>query len=317
MKEYSEASFEEALTDAVEEAVNEPVEEEAVEEETYEVEEGTTEESPLSEDDSEDAIEAEEVEAESEEVIESDDSPSVELWNGNPDELPPPVAHEGKMYDLSTTYKNMQAGFTRKMQELSERDRQREEVHRQTMEQLQGLMQKAEVEADPRPVNPSQEMSVQEQEKQWDKIAQWNARQVLREQQAKEPAADAPAEQDRYNLAMQRLNMIRAQDGYTSEVESRMDEIVANDPYWYAQVSTDDGAVKLFTLVKQELELADMKKRAAELEASKIKRSASASKKRTPKPTTQTKQAESPDERFADLAFNERIDRIVDDAFEL
>jgi len=321
----NEEAFGEVLDRATEEAVEEF---DATEEDAdVEVEEEIVDEPSESEEVVEDIPEAEdEVEAEGEEVEQVDESPSVVQWSGNPDELPTAVEYDGKVYDLSQTYKAMQAGWTKKTQELAEQRKQYEAMTRQYQELIQGQKQQAAEAEDPRPANPTESMSPQEQEQRWDEINRWIARdenrRMVRDGIIPDPEAvkQQMAVQQQQADLVGRLNMIASQPGYNEAVDQRMVQIVEADEsgYWQQQFQSDQGAKALFDLAKNQLAAEENKAKAAAAESAKVKRQAKAASKATPKQSAQNKKAEpKPADNFAELAFEDKVGAIINQEFDL
>ena len=307
------SAFAEALDRASEEAISEieHADEEVTDEDESQIEDETLE----PQEESDEGDESEEVAAESVEDAEpAEQAVSVE-WDGNPDNLPE---------TLIPVYKAMQGGFTKKMQEVAERDRQRDELHRQTMAALEKQLKQQQVANDPRPANPTEDMSYDEQQRRWDEISSWTARQAILK--AKEdgiiPDSEAfekkTAEYDQVLSVNRRMQLLQSQDGWGSEVESAMQQIAQSNPYWEQQLKTDEGALALFHFTKQSLEAENLRKTAAELEAEKVKQKARAVERATPAQATQKKAVDiSPADRFKDMGFRDKLDAIVDESFEL
>lgn len=320
-----EAAFEQKLANAVEEAVNEV---DAVEEDAdVDVEEESVDEPVESEQEIDEPFEADdEAEAESEDVEQEDEAPTVIQWSGNPDELPPAVEHEGKIYDLTQTYKAMQAGWTKKTQELAEQRKQYEAMTRQYQEMIQAQKQQAAVAADPRPADPTADMSPEDQSRRWDDINRWIARDENRKMVESGQIPDPSVVQRQIELQQQqaslvnRLNMIAAQPGYNEAVDQRMVKIVENDQtgYWTEQFSRDEGALALFELAKNQLDAEQFRTKAVEAENAKVRRKASAGKKATPKQAAQNKMVErKPADNFAELGFEDKVESIIRSEFGL
>ena len=320
-----EETFEKGLERAGEEAIEEM--ESVTEEPDVETEE-ESEDEPLESE--EEVLEPSEVddeeEADSEEEEPVDDSPSVVQWSGNPDELPPAVEYEGKVYDLAQTYKAMQAGWTKKTQELAEHRKQYEAATRQYQEMIQAQKQQAAAKEDPRPANPTEAMSPEEQEKRWDDINRWIARDENRRMIETGVIPDPTIVKQQIEVQKKqadligRLNMIASQDGYSEAVDRRMVEIVESDDsgYWAAQFEKDQGALALFQLAKNQLAAEEYKNKAVAAENAKIKRKAKAAQGATPKPAAQNKRSEDkPADNFANMGFSEKLDAIVDKEFGL
>jgi hypothetical protein len=320
---HNEAAFEDALNGAVEEAVSEV---DAVVDEADEfVEEESLEESPESEEISEEpSDDDEEVEFDSDEAEEVAEAPSVVEWNGNPDELPSSIEHDGKIYDLTKTYKAMQAGFTKKMQEIAEQRKQYEALTQQYQQMVAQQRQAAMEKEDPRPANPTTDMTDEQQERRWAEIQRWEAKQAYRDM-VKEgviPDPDAVkaqlADQERQYAAQRRYNMLSSQPGFNEQIENEMVQLAQENTFWANQLETDEGALVLYQFVQTKQAAEQLKKEAAALEEAKIKRSATAAKRATPKQTSQTKKAEpKPADRFAEMGFEDKISSIVDEAFDL
>jgi len=320
---HNEAAFQDALSSAVEEAVNEV---ESVEDEApVEDEQESLDESPESEEIQEDSDEFEvEADAEDEEDEAVDEAPSVVEWNGNPDELPSSIEYDGKIYDLTKTYKAMQAGFTKKMQEIAEQRKQYEALTQQYQQMVAQQKQAAMEKEDPRPANPTTDMTDEQQERRWAEIQRWEAKQAYRDM-VKEGVIPDPdsvkaqmAEQERQVAAQRRYNMLSSQPGFNEQIENEMVQLAHENKYWAAQLDTDEGALALYQFVQQKQAAEQLKKEAAALEEAKIKRSASAAKRATPKQTSQSKKAEpKPADNFAELGFEDKISAVVDEAFGL
>jgi len=317
MEGSKEFSFAEALDDATEQAVeeydglelegdqSEDVEEEFVEDIAEEV--IGEPESQVSED-----IQAEEPEAAPDEGIEAAEEEVVEVKKsfaetGNPDDLPP---------ELHAQLKLMQSGFTKRMQKAAEDDRAREAAHRERMQQLDVQLKKANVK--PRPANPTESMSFEEQQQRWDDISKWNGQEAVREmvESGQLPDPDRVTrqldEQERAAAGQKRYNMIASQEGFNEQVDAAMLQLSQTDQYWNNAIQSDEGAMACFEYVKTQLQAADFKSKAAELENARVKRSADAARRQTPKPATQTKAAATkPAENFADLAFEDKLDAVI------
>jgi hypothetical protein len=324
MAKTNEAAFAEALDSAVEEAVSEYGDTDDGNDE-FESEELSADEASESEEDIDEVQEDEdELEASADEDEVEEDALSVVEWNGNPDELPSDIVIDGKKYDLTKTYKAMQAGFTKKMQEVAEARKRYEELSQQALQSVEAQRQKAMAAEDPRPTNPTSDMTEEQQERRWDDIQRWVARDEQR-RLVKEGIIPDPdrvkaqmAEQERQFAAQRRYNMLTSQPGYSEEVEQAMVQLAQNDEYWAKQLEDDAGTLKFFEFVQEKLTAAQLRAKAAELENAKIKRSASASKRSTPKPSSQKKATSSkPSERFAELAFEDQLESIIGDTFGL
>jgi hypothetical protein len=323
MDTTNKASFEDALESAVQEAV---AEDETVEDEGFDFEdEEASDESELSDEEiAEDPAEDEELEAEGDEADEDEAAQSVFEWNGNPDELPDHVEYDGKVYDLTKVYKSMQAGFTKKMQGLSEKQREAEELAKQYAEMVKSQKsQQAEVE-DPRPANPTEDMSPDQIEKRWDDIQKWTARQTYRDMVREgtipdpETVKSQMAQQEQQFAAQRRLNLLTSQPGWNEQVEGEMLQLAESNPFWASQLQTDDGALALYEFVQNKMTAAQLKEQAAKLETEKVKRSAGSHKRATPKSSSQKKSAaKSAADNFADLAFEDKLDVAINDALGL
>lgn len=318
MEPTSEARFEDALNGAIEEAVQEV---DTVEgDDDVEIED-VTEEEPVSEQDSEDIVEDEVTETDDEAV---DDQQEDELeqvaeatfeQTGNPDDLPP---------ELVKSYRLMQAGFSKKMQQLANERKvmqQQQQQLNQLISQQQESAKKAAITE--RPANPTESMSVEEQNKRWQEITTWDTESAIRKMIESGQLPDPERvnkqldEQEASADGQTRANMIASQEGFTEEIGSGIMALAAENPYWEAQIRTDDGAMECFKLVKSQLEAAQVKTEAAQLENARVKRSAGANKRATPKPGTQTKKAVKPAENFAELGFEGTLDKIIGEDFGL
>lgn len=327
MDKNSEAAFEDALDSALEETIEEvDVDVEAVEEDSEdESEESSQADDPESEDDSEEVDEdADDDDAEDEGVEQADATPAVEKWNGNPDELPPAIEYEGKLYDLRDTLKAMQGGFTKKTQEIAEQRKKYEEATQQAMAYLEAQKQQAREAEDPRPENPVEGMTPEQIDQRWDEINRWIARDENRRMVKDGIIPDPDAvrrqmeQQEQAMAGQRRMNLLKSDEAWSEQVEEAMINVAENSEYWQAAIQSDEGALALLEFVKQKLSAEDFKKKAAEYESAKVKRSAQASKRATPKQSGQTKKAEvSPAERFKDMGFDEKLEAIVDDEFGL
>lgn len=319
----SEAAFEDALNGAVEEAIEEV---DAVDgDDEFESEELSADEASESEEDIDEVQDDEdELEASDEEDEVEEEAPSVVEWNGNPDELPSDIVIDGKKYDLTKTYKAMQAGFTKKMQEVAEARKRYEELSQQALQSVEAQRQKAMAAEDPRPTNPTSDMTEEQQERRWDDIQRWVARDEQR-RLVKEGIIPDPdrvkaqmAEQERQFAAQRRYNMLTSQPGYSEEVEQAMVQLAQNDEYWAKQLEDDAGTLKFFEFVQEKLTAAQLRAQAAELENAKIKRAAGSTKRATPKPAAQKKASSNKAaDNFASMGFDDKISHIVDEAFDL
>lgn len=314
MDQRSEALLEEALGEVVEETVEgfDPIDGD----DDIDFED-VTEDEPASEQDIEDVDEEEELVA-SDEAVEDELEPELEEvvktfeQTGNPDDLPP---------ELIGSYKLMQAGFTKKMQEVAAQRTQYEELNKKAMLALEA-QQKTALEATkaPRPKNPTEDMSFEEQQQRWAEINRYDSKEAYREMIESGAIPDPDrvnrqlAQQEEQTAMGRRYNMIASQEGYTDEVHAAMAKLTGENEYWNNAITTDEGAQACFDYVKNQLAASDYKKQAAELENARVKRSAGASKRATPKATTQTKAAvKKPAENFADLGFEGSLDAIIKD----
>jgi hypothetical protein len=307
----SSSAFADALDNASEEAVSEF---EATEEETVEDAESLSPEEPAEpqqeSEDGEDELLADEPEGED---VEEELEATPVKWNGNPDELPD---------DLRETYKHMQAGFTKKMQDVAERDRQRDELHRAALANLEAQQKAQADKVSPRPTEPTAEMEVTAQNQRWAEINKWDTEQVIRDMVERGALPDPDrvnkqlAEQEQLNAVSQRMSLLQRQDGWSDEIEQAMFDATQTNQFWAQQVQTDDGALELFKQVKMQKDAAEYKSEAAKLETNKIKRTAKSAKRATQKTSTQTKSVESsPAENFANMGFDEKLDAIIKPAF--
>lgn len=326
MADTKEFSFAEALDNAGEQAVAEFDGVEMMEDAVDVVEEEAVEDTPDGEQGEPESPEPEDIQAEApednvDEGIPVADEPVVVAnksfeETGNPDDLPP---------ELANSYKLMQSGFTKKMQELGEQQRQYNELILQAKAQQDEALKAAKAaNVKPRPDNPTESMSFEEQQKRWDDISKWNGQEAVREMVESGALPDPDRvtrqldEQERQAAGMKRYNMIAAKEGFNEQVDAAMLQISQTDPYWANAIQTDEGAVACFEYVKTQLQAADYQSKAAELENAKIKRSADAAKRQTPKPATQTKAAvKAPADNFADLAFEDKIGSVINDSFGL
>ena len=173
--------------------------------------------------------------------------------------------------------------------------------------------------ADPRPANPTEDMSPAQQEQRWDEIQRWVARdeqrRLVREGIIPDPEAvkRQMAEQEQAIASQRRYNLIAAQDGFNDEIGNQMAHMAQSDPYWAQALDTDEGALQFFNVVKQQAELNALKAKAAELEAASVKRKASASKRVTTKPSVKKAAPKSAADNFAALSFDEKIEAIAND----
>ncbi len=319
MAQLDESSFGELLDGAVEEAVSEV---DAVEGDDVFEPEDVIEEEPTSEQDSEDTDD-DEVEFTDDEAADEPETEELEEvaratfeQTGNPDDLPP---------ELVKSYKLMQAGFTKKMQELGERDRQRDELHRKALQNLETQQKTLAVEADKRPANPTNDMAQADIDKRYEEIGAWQSRQAIREAVERgeilapgaNQAQEDPLEANGYTRSVNnRIQLIGSQDGYSEEIGVAMGQLTQQDPWWNQQAKTDEGALKLFQYVKQEHDAVELRKQAAELENARVKRSAGAAKRASPNPTTQSKAvATAPADNFANMGFGDKLDAIIGEDF--
>ena len=316
MEPTNEAKFEDALESAVDEAVSEV---DSIEGDEEFIPEDATEDEPLeSEAEAEDVVEEVAEAAEDKEVEEAQ---SIVDWNGNPDELPSDIEHDGQRYDLTKTYKAMQAGFTKKMQEVAEARKHYEEMTQQYSQNLKNQQEAMAANEDPRPNNPTTDMSEEQQQQRFDEINQWTTRKVVRNMLAEGeiPNPDKfnqQVEDREMQIAVQgREAMLHSQEGWSADIENEMISIAGENQHWSASLKTDEGALAFFEFVKQKQDAAGVRKQAAALENTKIKRDADASKRSTPKPSAKKKASETFAENFADLDPFDRIGAIVDQSF--
>lgn len=239
--------------------------------------EATETEEPEVDEPVEDEPESEEEFGEEDEVEESDeeeDDPVEEEgfdyaswnpddWSGNPDELPPA---------LLSTYKTMQGGYTKKMQGLSEHERSlsaREERLFAREQEFNARLEAQKKNDDPRPANPTDDMSPDQVSQRWDEIMQWNARRAIPQEKPKQETFDAGA----YVVTLPQWNQ---------DVDAKMVEIVNSDPSWKARLTNKDGADLLMSIAIREMELESLKKEKAATASEKIREQAKSNKKRTP-----------------------------------
>ena len=319
-----EEAFEAALERAGEEAIEEF---DAVEEDAdVSAEEESLDESPESEEQVEEPSEVEDEVAAEDEDVEQDAEVELVQWNGNPDELPDAVEVDGKLYDLQTVYKAMQAGWTKKTQQLADERRQAQELAKQYGDLIQQAKSQAKAVEDPRPANPTEDMSPEEQNRRWDEINRWIARDEQRRMVQDGTIPDPEMVREQYELQKQqydlanRINMIAARPDYSKEIDDRMVQIVEADEsgYWRNQFMSDEGALALFDVAKNQLAAERYKTEAAKHESANIKRKATAASRATPKQTAQNRKADpKPADNCADLGFSDKIDALVDQEFEI
>lgn len=326
-EQTKELSFAEALDVAGEQAVEEFDGIEVVDDNTFNVvdEDAVADvtEEELGEPESQESedIQAEETEGNVDEGVVVADEEIVEARKsfeetGNPEDLPD---------ELQGSYKLMQGGFTKKMQELGEQQRQYNDLILQAKAQQEEALKAVKAaNVKPRPDNPTESMSFDEQQKRWDDISKWNGQEAVREMVESGALPDPDRvtrqldEQERQAAGMRRYNMIAAKEGFSEQVDAAMLQLSQANQYWANAIQTDEGAEACFEYVKTQLSAADFKSKAAELENAKVKRSADAAKRQTPKPATQTKAVVStPVDNFADMAFEDQIESTIRESFNL
>jgi hypothetical protein len=275
-----------------------------------------------------DRVGADEEEEEQDGDIEEDDEEEAALsvidWNGNPDELPTDIVIDGKRYDLTKTYKAMQAGFTKKMQEVAAERKKYEELSQHAMQIVESKKQAQAIADDPRPTNPTSDMSDEQQERRWEDIQRWVARdeqrRLVREGIIPDPnmVRQQMLQQEQQYAAQRRFNMLTSQPGWNEQTENAMIAIAQADEFWAEQLHTDHGAMKLYEFVQEKIAADQFRAKAAELENAKVKRSASASKRATPAPSSQNKSAsKKPADVFAEMGFEDKLDAAIREGFGL
>lgn len=320
MATFNEAGFDQKLEAAGDEAISEL--EQSVEDPVDEVEAEEHYDEPVESEQEveDDSVEMDASEYEDEDTEAVEDAPSTFEWDGNPDTLPSSVEHDGQVYDLTKVYKAMQGGFTKKMQELAEFRKEYEKQVEQMKVKAQQAERQAAIANDPRPANPTEEMPFEEQQKRWDEITEWVARNSYRKMIESGDIPDPTQmqaniqQQEQAASIQRRVAMIQSQDGYSEEVENAMVEAANGNEYWHNALQSDDGALALFQHVKTKMEAEAFKSKAAELESARVRKKAAASKNATPSPAVQKKAARKEiAENFAKMGFEEKLDVLVDD----
>jgi len=290
------------------------INDETVEEDTIEVEESedaieeSFEEDPLSED-TEETFDADEDSSDVDEEIEEENSSAEKfVWDGNIDTLPP---------ENLQIYKQQQAGWTRKTQEMAELRKQYEDGIRQNNEFLANQRKAQSVVDDPRPDNPMTDWDDQRAQEQWDKISQWNARKERRTAMENGELSDPAqyeqfmAEQKEIAGKQRRIGWLQSQPDYAKLEDSLISVIIESD-YWKHQANTDDGIQEFYKMVKTQVEAAETKAQAAKLETAKVKRQAGSGKRSTPKPSSKKAAVENYSKNFDGMTPQEKIGAIID-----
>lgn len=312
MEQTNEARFSDALDAATEEAVSEV---DAIEGDDDFLAEDVTDDEPVSEQESDDTEVEDVVEAADEgttevvEELEEVAQPTFEQ-TGNPEHLPP---------ELLGSYKLMQAGYTKKSQEVAEMRRKYEEMNQQVQRNLEAQQKAVKAEArPPRPTNPIEGMSQEAIDQRYREINEYDSEttmlRMIESGQIPDPDKFKQQQEDTNVMAEanRRYQMVSSKDGYNENVENAMMHLVETSQYWNSAVKTDEGALACFDYVKTQLAANEYKTQAAELENARVKRSADAQKRATPKPTTQTKSvATKPADNFASLGFEDKIDSVI------
>ena len=210
-------------------------------------------------------------------------APLVEYeWDGDPAKLPPEAVIEGTKYDLRKTFKTMQAGYTKRMQEVAEERRALEAERQRVASVLESQRQQQAMDADKRPADPTQDMSETEASRRWDEIQQWNARQAYRDMVAKGVVPDPErvkrqtAEYEAVAIVNRRMAMIQSLDGWDDSVGLKMSELAESDPETAQLLTTDGGAKVLFRMAKKEIENAALKAEQAKKHEAAVRRKAQA-----------------------------------------
>lgn len=260
---------------------------------------------------------------EEDDVVEEDESEEVQVydWSGKPEELPTDLVVGGKRYNLLDVYKKMQGGYTKKMQALAERERELNASLQNVNTLLSQKTAEREIEDDPRPANPTQDMSEAAQLAQWDKIMQWNSRQTLREAKKNGMIPDTAAMNEDFRKvkaqmeAQERIAHLQALEGWSAEVDNKMAEIVNSDPSWHSDLNSREGLVKLFNFAKLTMKAESATQQAAELESANIRRAANAKKIATPKPKANKKAIDRFAEAFDEPDPFERMNKVIGQTF--
>jgi hypothetical protein len=313
LDQTSAAAFEDALEGAVGEAIAEV---DTIEGDDVFETEDVTEDAPPSEEAIEDVVVDEEIEAVDDAVdaVEDKEETQYEKFErtGNPDDLPA---------ELVKSYKLMQAGYTKRSQELADMRKDYDSRTKQLMDQME-QQQKASREQSkkPRPSNPTEAMSQEDQNQRWQEISKWETQETINEMIASGALPDPErvnrqlAEQEAAADGQRRFNMIAAKEGYTDDVGQAMENLAKSNQFWANQIVTDEGASACFDFVKTQMAASDFKTQAAKLEEAKVNRSAGANKRATPKPATQSKSV-SPVDNFKDLGFEDTLEAIIREDF--
>ncbi len=230
----------------------------------------------------EDIDEPESDDDEPEDALEAEASPAVFEWDGDPDKLPPEIVYEGNKYDLKKVFRTMQAGYTKRMQEVAEQRRHYEQAAAQAMQLLESRQREQAAASDPRPANPTDTMSDDEYNRRVDEIQQWNARQAYRAMVEKGDVPDPQRvmrQTQEYELvaeANRRAAMVSSLDGYTDQIGNRMVEMAEADPAVASMMTTDAGIKAVFRQAKLEAENAALKAAAARKHEASVRRKARA-----------------------------------------
>jgi len=188
-------------------------------------------------------------------------------WSRRPEDLPPP---------LLTTYKTMQGGYTKKMQELAERGRILEEREKRFHEREQQFRATEAATEDPRPENPTEDMTAEQVYQRMDEITRWNVRQEINRSKPKDdPKPDAPTRPAG-------VEYIENHPQWNQELDNKMAALAKEDPSWYEVLKTEAGGKRLMEAAQREMELESLKESKTANEKKAIREQASKSKKRTP-----------------------------------
>ena len=229
------------------------------------------------------------------------DEPEVRDWDHNVDSLPEETVVDGVRIPIKGLYQDMVRGYQKSNQRAvaaEKRAAERELQYKQLIDDIKAGND------DPRPADPTDDMSAGEQRQRWDDIQRWLYRDEARRTRINSaPAAPAHAapQAPQYQLPegvpdtpearaqFEREVRVMQRDDYTDEIGNEMIAAMQTDPYWAAQAQTDDGIMKLFELTKERREAAALKAQLAEREKESIRRKAGARERATPSPANSRK----------------------------
>ncbi len=262
---------------------------------------------------------ADESESDDEEPADGDVEASAEEfeWDGNPETVPENL----KPY-FNKTYETMRKGVDVWMsKKATEWDAKRQQYEARLAElEARAQVEQQKANAPKPPVYPGENATEAQIEKYWEDKAKYAAyeqyQELVKSGALPDPVSarqSAAAEKARIE-AMQIESFITSQPGYTDEIGTLMVQAAESSPFWASQILDKNGAVALFQLVKTQAEAAAYKDAAAKANSAELQRKAGAAKRKVSKPQASSKKV-TPARNFADMAFEDRLDAAIEDGF--